>query len=153
MFAKLLVESVSGNADACRASLPSIVSEMSVSDAKQFSLLIKNLISNYEQNNSNINYSFIDTDPDQKDEFSDIYSQHISLDTLSYLGLIRVEDAGGISIDGGPQHKFMSIRYGLAGEDRIGVRRVITLTWLGLSLANAVLPELNARRLARISPP
>jgi len=116
-------------------------------------LLIKNLISNYGQNNSNINYSFIDTDPDQKDEFSDIYSQHISLDTLSYLGLIRVEDAGGISIDGGPQHKFMSIRYGLAGEDRIGVRRVITLTWLGLSLANAVLPELNARRLARISPP
>ena len=153
MFAKLLVESVNGNSDARRASLPSIVSSMSASDARQFSLLIKNLISNYEKGDSNIDYTFIDTDSDRKDDFSDVYSQHISLDTLSYLGLIRVEDAGGISINGGPQHKFMSIRYGLSGEDRIGVRRIITLTWLGLSLANAVLPELEARRLAKIPTP
>ena len=153
LFAKLLIETAKGNADARRVSLPSIVSGMSASDAKQFRLLIKNLISNYDQGNSNIGYTFLDPDMEEKGEFGDIYDQHISLDTLAYLGLIRVEEGGGISIDGGPQHRFLSIKYSLFGEDKVGVRRVITLTWLGLTLANAVLPELNARRLARIPAP
>lgn len=126
---------------------------MSASDATQFKILIRNLVSNYERGDGNFNYTFIDTDLDQPKDFAAIYDQHIALDTLSYLGLIRVEEAGGLSVDGGPQHRFMSVKYSLAGEERVGVRRIITLTWLGLSLANAVLPELAVRRLARISPP
>ena len=153
MFARLFVEAAKGDFDARRLSLLSIVSSMSPEDAKQFRIFIRNLISDFEGESQGRGVSFVGEGLAKSPNFSQVYSQHISLDALSYFGLLTIDNAGTLTVNGGPQYTYFSAIYILSGEDGIGVRRRVTLTWLGLALANAVLPDLNPSRLARIPPP
>jgi hypothetical protein len=151
LFAKLLVDAASGKADAQQLSLLSIVSLMSGKDAARFVSLIRNLIAKLESDDSSFSVEIPKDSPSNETDQNgiDVQEYFVSLDVLAYLGLLRIEDdrawiGAGQS---GLRYPHMEITYWLGGGKGVGAGRRVELTWLGLALARAVMPERHVDRL------
>jgi len=153
IFARLLVESCGGNEDALRTILLEKVASFSVADAIIFRALIRNLIRKFEQEAPDMGVTIVPGPGEHDGSQIDSFQMLVSLDALASLGLLKIGSVQVLAFDTGGSFPYMSIVYSLGGPANVGFRRDISLTWLGLALANAILPEMTPSRLASIRSP
>lgn len=150
IFARLLVESCGGNKDALRTILLEKVASFSAADAIIFGAFIRNLIRKFDEEAPDMGITIVPGVAEGTGPQIDSVQMLVSLDALASLGLLKIGSVQVLAFDTGGSFPYMAVVYSLGGPANVGFRRDISLTWLGLALANAIFPELNPNRLASI---